>query len=116
MYSASRSWRRLSDEVSMSRNMPQVSRQGDRIYVTLPVTLRIGWEGATVVNGTMVDYSERGLRVRANVPFRVREDVKVIVSDNPELARDYSVVWVCEPIQGELLYEVGLEIQGDRLV
>ena len=100
----------------MSRRWSEVSRREERIYVTLPVTLRTGWEGATVVNGNTVDYSERGLRVRANVPFQVRQDVEVIVSDNPKLARNYSVMWVREPVQGQSLYEVGLAIQGDRLV
>jgi hypothetical protein len=104
------------DEVSMRRRWAEVSRREERIYVTLPVTLRTGWEGATVVNGNTVDYSERGLRVCANVPFQVRQAVEVIVSDNPKLARNYSVMWVREPVQGQSLYEAGLAIQGDRLV
>ena len=100
----------------MSRSLSEVSRREDRIYVTLPVTLRTGWEGGTVVNGNTVDYSERGLRVRANVPLRVRQDVEVIVSDSPILARNYSVMWVRDPIQGQSVYEAGLEVQRDRLV
>jgi hypothetical protein len=96
----------------MSGNWPEVSRREKRIYVTLPVTLRTGWEGATVVNGSTVDYSERGMRVRANVPFRVRQVVEVIISDNPKFARNYSVMWVHEPDQGQSLYEAGLEIQS----
>ena len=96
----------------MTRTWSEVSRREDRIFVTLPVTLRIGWGGATVVNGSTVDYSQRGLRVRANVPFRVRQDVEVIVSDNCTLAGNYSVMWVHEPDQGQFLYEAGLEIQS----
>lgn len=100
----------------MSRSLSEVSRREERIFVTLPVTLRTGWGGATVVNANTVDYSERGLRVRANIPFRVRQDVEVIVSDKPILARNYSVMWVRDPIQGQSVYEAGLEIQRDRLV
>ncbi len=100
----------------MIRDWPEVSRREERIYVSLPVTLRTGWGGATVVNGKTVDYSERGLRVRVNVPFRVRQDVEAIVNDNPNFAGNYSVMWVREPVQGQSLYEAGLAIQRDRLV
>jgi hypothetical protein len=96
----------------MSRNWPEVSRREERIYVTLPVTLRTGWEGATVANGNTVDYSERGLRVRANVPFRVRQIVEVVVTNNPRVVRNYSVMWVHELDEGQSLYEAGLEIQS----
>ena len=94
----------------MSRRWSEVSRREERIYVALPVTLRTG--GATVVNGNTVDYSERGLGVRTNVPFRVRQDVEAIISDNPKFAGNYSVMWVLEPVQGQSLYEAGLEIQS----
>ena len=100
----------------MSHNLAEVSRREERIYVTLPVALRTGWGGATVVNGNTVDYSERGLRVRTNVMFRVRQDVEAIISDNPNFAGNYSVMWVRELVQGRFLYEAGLEIQRDRLV
>jgi hypothetical protein len=100
----------------MSRNLPEVSRREERIYVTLPVTLRTGGGGATVVNGNTVDYSERGLRVRTNVLFRIRQDVEAIISDNPNFGGNYSVMWVRELVQGQFLYEAGLEIQRDRLV
>ena len=92
------------------------TRREERIYVTLPVTLRTGWEGATVLNGNSVDYSESGLRICTKVPFRTRQDVKVVVSNNPKLTRDYRVVWVREPVYGQSVYEMGLEIQRDRHV
>ena len=96
----------------MIRTWPQVPRGEERIYVTLPVTLRTGWEGGTVVNGNTVDYSERGLRVRTNLPFRIRQDVEAIISDNPKFARHYSVMWVHELDEGQSLYEAGLEDQS----
>lgn len=96
----------------MSRDWPEASRQEERIYVTLPVTLRTGREGAPVVNGNTIDYSERGLRVRANVPFRVRQVVEVVVANNPRVVRNYSVMWVHELDEGQSLYEAGLEIQS----
>ncbi len=96
----------------MSRDWSEASRQEERIYVTLPVTLRTGWEGGTVVNGNTVDYSERGLRVRTNVPFRVRQLVEIVVNNSPGVVRTYSVMWVHELDEGQSLYEAGLEIQS----
>jgi hypothetical protein len=96
----------------MSRTWPEVSRQEERIYVTLPVTLRTGWGGATVVNGNTVDYSERGMRVRTNVPFRIRQVVDVVVTNNPRVVRTYNVMWVHDLDEGQSLYEAGLEIQS----
>ncbi len=106
----------LAAEVFMGRSLSEVSRREERIYVTLPVKLRTGWEGGTVLKGNTVDYSERGLRVRANVPLRVRQDVEVVVSDNPTLKRNYSVIWVREPSTGQSVYEAGLEVDRDRQV
>ncbi|MBZ5561759.1 MAG: PilZ domain-containing protein [Acidobacteriia bacterium] len=104
----------LAAEVFMGQSLSEVSRREERIYVTLPVTLRTGWQGATEVNGNTVDYSERGLRVRASAPLRVRQDVEVIVSDNPTLKRNYSVMWVREPSTDQSVYEAGLEVDRDR--
>ena len=96
----------------MSRDWPEAPRREKRIYVTLPVTLRTGWEGGTVVNGNTVDYSERGMRVRVKVPFRFRQVVEVVVGENPKSARNYSVMWVRKLVEGQFLYEVGLEIES----
>jgi hypothetical protein len=96
----------------MIRTWPEVPRGEERIYVTLPVTLRTGWEGGTVVNGNTVDYSERGLRVRTNVPFRIHQAVEAVVNNNPRVVRTYSVMWVHELDEGQSLYEAGLEIQS----
>ncbi len=98
----------------MSRSLSEVSRREERIYVTLPVILRTGWEGATMVNGNTVDYSERGLRVRANAALRVRQDVEVVVCDNPTLRKNYNVMWVREPSTGQSVYEAGLEVDRDH--
>jgi hypothetical protein len=100
----------------MSGGLAEVSRREERINVTLPVTLRSVKGGAKVVDGNTVDYSERGLRVRTNALFRIRQDVEAIISDNSTFARNYSVMWVRELVQGQFLYEVGLEIQRDHFV
>ncbi len=81
--------------------------------MTLPVTLRTGWEGGTEVTGNTVDYSERGLRVRSNAPLRVRQDVEVVVRDTPAVKKNYNVMWVREPSAGQPAYEAGLEVNGE---
>ncbi len=100
----------------MGRSLSEVSRREERIFVAIPVTLRTGWDHVTVVNANTVDYSERGLRVRANAPLRLRQDVEVAVSDNPSLRKNYNVMWVREPSTGECVYEAGLEVERDRQV
>ena len=100
----------------MSRSLSEVSRREERIFVTLPVTLRPGWDIGSVVYGNTVDYSERGLRVRANLPLRMGQEVEVVVSKDGNHPANYSVMWVRDPIQGQSVYEAGLEIQRDRLV
>jgi len=89
----------------------QISRREERIYVSLPVILQTGWEGAAVVEASTIDYSESGLRVRADVPLRVRQEVEVVVRDNPMFAGSYTVVWVREASEGLSLHEAGLVVR-----
>ncbi len=98
----------------MRRTQPEISRREERIYVTLPVKIRTGWEGGTEVKANTVDYSESGLRVRASAPLRVRQDVEVVVSGNPALKKNYSVMWVREPAADQSVYEAGLEVGPER--
>ncbi len=65
-----------------------------------------------VVHGKIVDFSDRGLRVRANVPFRIKQNVEVIVSHDGHQPKNYSVMWVRDPAKGRPIYEAGLEIQA----
>lgn len=95
----------------MSRGLSDITRRGERIYVALPVTLRTGWEGGTVIQANTVDYSERGLRVRATLPFRIGQNVEVFVSKNGDQPRKYLVTWVRDPVHGQSSYEVGLVLQ-----
>jgi hypothetical protein len=96
------------DEV-LGRSLSEISRRENRIFVTLPVTLRAGWESGEVVQGNTVDFSGRGLRVRANLPFRVRHKVEVIVSKGGNEPKNYSVIWVRDPAKDRPVYEAGLQ-------
>jgi hypothetical protein len=100
----------------MSRSLSEISRREDRIFVSLPVTLRLGSEGGVVVPASTVDYSPRGLRVRAEVPFQLGEDLEVAVKSNGNRPKSYRVVWVREPSQGQSAYEAGLELRREPLV
>jgi PilZ domain len=95
----------------MSRSLSTISRREDRIFVTLPVTLRCATEDGSVVHGNTVDFSDRGLRVRANSPFHVKQNIEVIVAHNGHEPRNYDVKWVRGQGNGQITYEVGLERQ-----
>ncbi len=97
----------------MGHSLSEVTRSGKRIYVALPVTLRAGSEaeGGVVVHGNTVDYSERGLRVRSNLPIRIGQNVEVFVSRNGDQPKKYCVTWVHDPVQGKPCYEVGLVLE-----
>ena len=66
----------------MSRSLSEVSRREERIFVSLPVSLRVASMGDAPVSASTVDYSNHGLRVRADVPFEAGQDIEVIVTDN----------------------------------
>ena len=95
----------------MSRSLSEVTRRAKRIYVALPVTLRAGSEGGMVVQANTIDYSERGLRVRSNVPIPIGKDVEVFVNKNGDQPKKYSVTWVHDPVQGRPCYEAGLVLE-----
>ena len=96
---------------AMSRSLSAISRREDRIFVTLPVTLRCATERGSVVHGSTVDFSNRGLRVRAQSPFHVQQNIEVIVAHNGHEPMNYDVKWVRGEGNGQLIYEVGLERQ-----
>ena len=96
----------------MSRSLSEVSRRETRIFVSLPVTLRTGWEGGLTLSGNTVDFSERGLRVRANLPLRIRQDVEVVDIKDHTLAKNYKVMWVRDPDHTLTEYEAGMELQA----
>jgi len=94
----------------MIRGLSRVLRREERIYVALPVKLRAGSAGTFERDGRTVDYSERGLRVRAHVPFQVGQKVAVFESTGGAHPANYSVVWVRYPAKGRPFYEAGLAV------
>ena len=97
----------------MSLSLSEVSRRENRIFVSLPVSLRVASGVGMATSATTVDYSPRGLRVRAEVPFQPGQDLEVTVKSNGNRPRGYSVVWVHRPTQDQPLYEAGLALRVD---
>lgn len=78
--------------------------------------MRIASEASGVVYGNTVNFSPRGLRVRANLPFEPGEDLEVTVRNGGTHARNYNVVWVQRPGHDQSAYEAGLELRRDPLI
>ena len=85
-------------------------REEERKEVSLPVTLRVGWGGGLAVQACMVDLSHRGLRLRANIPFRLRQNVGAIIEQGTSESKSYRVVWTRQLESGPTRYEAGLEL------
>lgn len=68
------------------------------------------------MSASTVDFSPRGLRVRADVPFQPGENLEISVRNNGNIPKLYDVIWVRGPSQGESIYEAGLELHNDPLV
>ena len=79
--------------------------------MALPVTLRVGKEPPTVVHGSTVDFSHRGMRIRANHPFEPNQNLEVQFGHNGNHPKNYTVVWVRDPARGKPIYETGLAVQ-----
>ena len=86
-------------------------RAEERINVALPVTLKTGWGGSVVSQASTVDLSQRGMRLRANIPLRLGQGLLAIVSEDTIHAKIYRVVWVRQLESGHSTYEAGLEVQ-----
>ena len=96
----------------MSGRMFSIARREDRIFVSLPVTLRTGWKGCMVSQGSTVDLSERGVRIRVKGPFRLGQDVQLTRgSDEDTEAKCYRVVWIRDTGAGQSTYDAGLELR-----
>ena len=85
-------------------------REEERKEVSLPVTLRVGWGGSLPVPACMVDLSRRGLRLCANIPFRLRQNVIAVAEQGTSQAKSYRVVWTRQLESGPARYEAGLEL------
>ena len=86
-------------------------RIGPRIRVGLPLRLRFGWRDSGDVKASMVDISERGLRVREHAPLRFGTEVKVIPESTPDDAKVYRVVWMRQAESSAPRYDIGLELK-----
>lgn len=96
----------------MSGRILSDARREDRIFVSLPITLRTGWKGCMVAQGSTIDLSERGVRVRTKVPFRLGQDVQLEGgSDEDSGGKCYRVVWVRDRGAGQGTYDAGLELR-----
>src|SRR5579863_2797573 len=95
----------------MSARMFSDARREERIFVSLPITLRTGWKGCMVSRGSTVDLSERGVRVRIKVPFRLDQEVQVEGTGGGDTeAKCYRVVWLRDTGVGHSTFDAGLEL------
>lgn len=67
------------------------------------------------MSASTVDFSPRGLRVRADIPFQPGQDFEIRVSNNGSAPKAYNVIWVRESCKGDSIYEAGLELRRDSL-
>ncbi len=79
----------------MARDPNVFSRRYDRVPVSIPVTLIIESEGKRIGHPSyMVDVSERGIKIKANVPVTIGQVVEVVPAEGPRYAVRSRVVWV----------------------
>ncbi|MBZ5560993.1 MAG: PilZ domain-containing protein [Acidobacteriia bacterium] len=88
-----------------------VPRTDPRIRVGLPVRLRFGWKESEETRASIIDVSERGLRVCCHAPLRMGMEVKAIFEDSPDDAKLYTVVWVRDSESPEHAFDIGLELK-----
>lgn len=71
------------------------ARRSDRIPVSIPMTLIVETAGRKVGHPSyMVDVSERGIKLKANVAVAVGQVVEVIPAEGPRHIVRSRVVWV----------------------
>lgn len=79
----------------MAQDARSSPRRYDRIPVSIPVTLIVDSDGKKVGHPSyMVDVSERGIKLKANVAVTVGQLVDVVPTDGPRYAVRSRVVWV----------------------
>ncbi len=88
-----------------------VPRTDPRIRVGLPVRLRFGWKESEETRASIIDVSERGLRVCCHAPLRMGMEVKAIFEDSPDDAKLYIVVWVRDSESSAHAFDIGLELK-----
>jgi len=80
---------------AVTGNFSPPARRYDRIPVSIPVTLIVESGGKKVGHPSyMVDVSEKGIKLKANVPVTVGQVVEIIPTDGPRYAVRSRVVWV----------------------
>jgi hypothetical protein len=71
------------------------ARRSERIHVSIPVTIIVEFEGKKVGHPSyLIDVSERGVKVKANVPVTLGQIVEVIPTGGPRYSVRSRVVWV----------------------
>ncbi len=79
----------------MARDANPTARRHDRIPISIPVTLIVESAGKKVGHPSyMVDVSERGIKLKANVAVTIGQIVEVIPTRGPRYAVRGRVVWV----------------------
>jgi hypothetical protein len=68
----------------------------------------MGWKDAEEAKVSIVDMSERGLRVRWRAPLRLGMEVKAF---SPDDVKVYRVMWVREAESSEHGFDIGLELR-----
>jgi hypothetical protein len=87
-------------------------RNGPRIYVDLPVTLRFGWKWSEEIVASAVDISSQGMRVRCHSPLRLGLDVEAILAGAPDGAKYYRVVWVRDSASTTHAFDIGFVLNS----
>jgi hypothetical protein len=65
------------------------------VLVSIPVTLIVESGGKRIGHPSyMVDVSERGIKIKANVPVTIGQIVEVVPAEGPRHAVPSRVVWV----------------------
>ena len=89
-------------------DVPPTTRRSERIFVSMPITLRLEPETAQVTHSaSTVDLSEMGARVRTDAPLAPGQALEVIPSEAGS-AVPSRVVWV-GPAGSAWAGEAGLE-------
>jgi PilZ domain len=90
--------------------LSEIRRQASRLNVALPVTIRAGSEGGVVIQGSTVDYSTKGLRLRTELPVIISQNVEVSINAATPRPQRYQVIWVREPARKQSVFEAGLKM------
>ncbi len=93
----------------MRTHTQQIARQSDRIYVKLPVVLKVASEKeATSYPAVTIDLATGGAVIRVSARLSPGQDVMVVPDDGNGCSIPGRVVWV-GPVGSNLEGRVGIE-------